>query len=336
MEEVSAGGVAPGEPHGEAAVAQQHVDVEEEDDKAQVEMWVGVPDGGLTAAEKKRATACKIGGFPTFSNTAKGEAAKAELEEKSTCRVCGDKMYLLAQAFCPYGEMERIIYVLVCNCSHCHAKKDKRAPWRVFCFQESEIIDDESPVPEGADGEEDGEAGGLPVPKALPWSYPEMAFDTFEEPESAGTEEEEMQKALNINKEVSDSISGADLASMEQSGCVNMTDECVAKFQARLARCPQQVVRWGVGGKPLWMTTAHRPSVSSIPDCERCGNRRTFELQLVPTLVWVLQMGKHLKPTCGMSDEGMDFGTAAVYTCTHCTQEGLSEEYVHVQPQPEE
>ena len=226
------------------------------EERERVQMWVGVPDGGLAFTEQPRATTCKLGGRATFSQTDAGQAAEAALKEKANCSVCGDAMYLLVQSFCPDDEMERIIYVLVCNSSHCHEKKDRCAPWKVFRFQEKEILDDERP---GALDAEEEDLEDIAVPPAQKWCYPEMAFDTFEEPEVTSNAEElaKIEGASGGGEaggELSDSITPEDLTSVEASGCVNMTDETVAKFQARLSRCPQQVLRWGRGAKPLWLS----------------------------------------------------------------------------------
>ena len=229
------------------ASAQDVEDEEEEEEDVQV--WVGTADGGLTKAEVGRSAVCKIGGFATFPPSATGRAAQEKVAEQARCGVCGDRMFLLAQSFCPVEDMERILYVFACNCSHCHEKKDKSAPWKVFRYQEA-VIADEGEEEDG--GEEEGE---VPVPQAQLWSYPEMAVDTFEEPDTkAATEEEEMRKMRELNGDVSKDITANDLVSMENSGLVNLADEQLAKFQARMAKCPQQVLRWGVGAKPLWLS----------------------------------------------------------------------------------
>eukprot|EP01064_Diplonema_japonicum_P013988 TRINITY_DN2151_c0_g1_i1.p1 TRINITY_DN2151_c0_g1~~TRINITY_DN2151_c0_g1_i1.p1 ORF type:complete len:313 (+),score=99.75 TRINITY_DN2151_c0_g1_i1:49-939(+) len=290
-----------------------------------IPMWVGVPDGGMTEKEKKNPFACKLGGRATYPEGELGEAARKAVEEKMTCDICKDKMYLLAQAYCPVEEYDRILYVYACNSSHCHEKKYYK-PWRVWRYQQKMKDYEEE---EEEEEEEDVE---IMVGKAEPWTFPEIAFDTFEEPKTTGTEEEEIKKAESASKELSNEISEEDLDSIEKSGCANLADEVIAKFQAKLMKCPNQVLRWGYGGKPLWMSTSDVPE--SIPRCS-CGKPRIFELQIIPTIVYVLKCEQHLKPTTGVTDEGLDFGTACIYTCSEgCESEGIFEEYCHIQPPP--
>ena len=53
----------------------------------------------------------------------------------------------------------------------------------------------------------------------------------------------------------------------------------------RLARRPDQVVRYAYGAAPLWPAADGPPAA---PPCA-CGAPRDFELQLMPTLAYVLR-----------------------------------------------
>jgi pre-rRNA-processing protein TSR4 len=100
-----------------------------------------------------------------------------------------------------------------------------------------------------------------------------------------------------------------------------------------MGRVPQQVVRWGIGEKPLWISAAHRPVPEDIPPCPACGARRVMELQIMPTIIYTL------KPYCCShvkGDEGVDIGTATLYSCSEmCRLSGqFCPEYIHIQPPP--
>ncbi|CEM06605.1 unnamed protein product [Vitrella brassicaformis CCMP3155] len=61
-------------------------------------------------------------------------------------------------------------------------------------------------------------------------------------------------------------------------------------FQLRVARSPQQVVRYSFGGTPLWLKARDKePGGGDGERCGACGGRRVFEMQLLPTLLTQLQ-----------------------------------------------
>ena len=73
---------------------------------------------------------------------------------------------------------------------------------------------------------------------------------------------------------------------------------------------------------PLWPTSTGR--VLDVPDCASCGKPRTFEFQLLPTLLYMIGAGKAI-------DE-MDWATIVVYTCaSDCEVEHYAEEFCWVQ-----
>lgn len=103
-----------------------------------------------------------------------------------------------------------------------------------------------------------------------------------------------------------------------------------ARFQRRLERSATQVVRYSWGGSPLWMSQPPKEVMNGAgpPLCSLCGGARSFELQLLPTLAYQMQMA--------CSEPGaevkMEWGTAAVYTCSKdCAVGDFCEEFVVVQ-----
>ena len=84
-----------------------------------------------------------------------------------------------------------------------------------------------------------------------------------------------------------------------------------------------------------------------VPPCSVCGTARVFELQLLPSLLHVLEVDKHTAGSSrshGASNQesgldfayqqgGMDWGNIAVYTCPNsaCCCQSSKEEYCVVQ-----
>lgn len=103
------------------------------------------------------------------------------------------------------------------------------------------------------------------------------------------------------------------------------------KFQRRLERSPTQVIRYAWDGSPLWMAPPP-PEVNNgswPPCCSRCGAPRMFELQLLPTLLSVVQT----KSPNNTSASQMGWGTVVIYTCSQdCAADDPCEEFVVVQP----
>jgi hypothetical protein len=93
----------------------------------------------------------------------------------------------------------------------------------------------------------------------------------------------------------------------EEYECPKLDDKYFQKFQKRIARAPDQILRYSFGGKELWMT----PEVpSQIPNCEGCGAKRVFEMQLLSTLLFVI------KDTNKKVKLNLDFGTVVCFSCS--------------------
>lgn len=163
-------------------------------------------------------------------------------------------------------------------------------------------------------------------------------------------ERAQMSAEMEVEDELGDS--DADCDEEEES------EQWLTKFQKRLARSPHQVVRYSWGGEPMWMA-APPPEVGTagenLPRCPRCGEARSFELQLLPTL-HAQQASTDLTrrprgyPEFGgnpgsnardkvtsppMADSGpaSEWGVVAIYTCSaDCPCEDPCEELVLVQP----
>nr|PIL97070.1 programmed cell death protein 2, c-terminal domain-containing protein [Toxoplasma gondii COUG] len=95
-------------------------------------------------------------------------------------------------------------------------------------------------------------------------------------------------------------------------------DKVLQAFQRRLSRNPQQIIRYSFGGKPLWIRTDGIAAGSQEPSrCERCGARRVFEMQLMPTLIHtVKQKCPGIDSTLLKKGVSPNWGTVVIFTCS--------------------
>uniref|UniRef100_A0A8C5KTN5 Programmed cell death 2 n=1 Tax=Jaculus jaculus TaxID=51337 RepID=A0A8C5KTN5_JACJA len=93
------------------------------------------------------------------------------------------------------------------------------------------------------------------------------------------------------------------------------------KFKTQIALEPQQILRYGRGIKPLWISGENIPQEKDIPDC-RCGSKRIFEFQVMPQLLNYLKADRLGK--------SVDWGVLAVFTCAESCSlgTGYTEEFV--------
>ncbi|XP_059625631.1 uncharacterized protein LOC132268803 [Cornus florida] len=82
-----------------------------------------------------------------------------------------------------------------------------------------------------------------------------------------------------------------------------------ASFQERIARAPEQVLRYCryERAKPLWPMSSGRPSKADIPNCRSCGGVRGFEFQILPQLLYYFGVKNDV--------DSLDWATIAVYAC---------------------
>jgi pre-rRNA-processing protein TSR4 len=71
---------------------------------------------------------------------------------------------------------------------------------------------------------------------------------------------------------------------------------------------PKQVLRYSLGGTPLWYSDLNRP-VLSVPPCEGCNSERVYEFQVMPQVLNVVE-------------SLADFGSVYVFSCPQSCSEG--------------
>lgn len=109
-------------------------------------------------------------------------------------------------------------------------------------------------------------------------------------------------------------------------------DAVFSRFMKKISLCPQQILRYCRGGKPHFISEPPSNMAQVVSACGSCGASRTFELQLMPALVSLLQRKD--------GEAELEFGTVLVYTCTNsCWTAGSGsavEEFCFVQTDPDQ
>ncbi|XP_052042694.1 programmed cell death protein 2-like [Apodemus sylvaticus] len=98
-------------------------------------------------------------------------------------------------------------------------------------------------------------------------------------------------------------------------------DHIFQKFKSQIALEPEQILRYGRGIKPIWISGENIPEEKDIPDCP-CGAKRIFEFQVMPQLL------NHLK--ADRLGRSIDWGVLAVFTYAESCSLGVgyTEEFV--------
>jgi len=100
----------------------------------------------------------------------------------------------------------------------------------------------------------------------------------------------------------------------------NTRDEYFEKFKKRINREPDQIIRYDLGGIPLWVSSEKIPFDKDIPKCS-CGSKRQYEFQILPQMLNYLGIETTV--------DSIDWGTLCIYTCiNNCNETAYHEEFV--------
>lgn len=113
-------------------------------------------------------------------------------------------------------------------------------------------------------------------------------------------------------------------------GTLRVRKDWFLKFQRRLERSPTQVLSYCWGGQPLWISEPPEEASNTAwpPPCGRCGAKRVYEAQLMPSLFY--QIRTRYPDLIGDAD--IEWGVVVLYTCSRdCTGDEPCEEFVVVQ-----
>ncbi|KAB7504026.1 Programmed cell death protein 2 [Armadillidium nasatum] len=135
---------------------------------------------------------------------------------------------------------------------------------------------------------------------------PEVKEKNF--PENGQQSEEEKLQNYNVD--------GGEYNEEELMKMANKeTDQVFASFRSRINHFPEQIVRYQMKGKPLFVSADSKPT--SISNCEYCGAERVFEFQIMPQMLVYLNVDS--------VNDSIDWGTIIVYTCAEsCSPKNTS------------
>ncbi|GAA5805217.1 programmed cell death protein 2 [Helicostylum pulchrum] len=143
------------------------------------------------------------------------------------------------------------------------------------------------------------------------------------EPEGKGEDLEEEESQAEFFKENNPDEPSSDSKALvlagdeaEEDTKVDV-DDVFLQFQLRIQLYPDQVIRYDrveydmPTREPLWVQQNYKPA--SIPACELCKGPRTFEFQILSTLLNYLGVNH-------IAVDSLDWGSLFVYTCKqNCT-----------------
>ena len=148
----------------------------------------------------------------------------------------------------------------------------------------------------------------------------DIIIEKEKEKEKVTIDAEELENMKNSSETYGISLEDAESLSKEY-GTDN--DPTFTKFKERVGREPDQLLRYARHDEvPLWAVASSQ--CTSVPPCSVCSAPRTFEFQLLPTLLYILGLGK--------AESDMDWATIAVFTCSaDCQVEEYTEEFAWTQ-----
>ncbi|KAG6785071.1 hypothetical protein POTOM_010794 [Populus tomentosa] len=110
----------------------------------------------------------------------------------------------------------------------------------------------------------------------------------------------------------------------------NSDKKCWVSFQHRIAKAPEQVLRYcrNASAKPLWPMSSGQPSKADIPNCSYCGGPSDFEFQILPQLLYYFGVKNDA--------DSLDWATIVLYTCKSSCEGSMAykEEFPWVQLYP--
>lgn len=300
----------------------------------------------------------KLGGKAVFPND---KAPKDKLK----CKVCNSKLYLITQIFAPLEDLDRFLYIFACNNNNC---KNKEGSWVGIRYQndpkEEKKEEKEKKKEEWTDKIEVNEIDDLLKMRDLKIEvkkkkkveiqkidYQFSCFPLYLYEDDYDPEDETFFHEKKLLRDYEKQIKSVNEKDEDDEGDVEegdiekyedfSKDKVFDKFQKTLSHTPDQVIRTQFDMEVLWTTEKQEflPKGTKInyktlgkveiPKCS-CGAVRVPEVQVISTSIYVLQCEKfnHLK-----NNEGLDFGTAILYTCSKkCGKEEYTLEHVFVQP----
>lgn len=277
---------------------------------------LGLFDGYMSHKRDRLTSETKLGGTPTYFPSLT-DADKAQIHRWTSCGVCGHAMSLLTQAYSPLPTAptnhphHRMVYVFACNSGYC----SRQPTSSMVAFSVQVDQEDEQALAETAEDDEDEviETGPLlpsELPEAvLPPCYVYIDAEPSKEVVVPTDIERELIKMAEENAR--STVTDEELQQLEQTMDLKdkKTDYYYEKFRSRVARAPNQVLRYyertvaapaatsaslcGKDVKPIFMNPDKVKAMVTIPACACCGSAQTAELQVMPTSLYYLHVSEY-------------------------------------------
>ena len=262
--------------------------------------------------------------------------------------LCRRPLQLLAQIHAPLEGFcqERVLYVMCCSQNKCQYYVAYRAtlpPAPPPPTTTTTTAFDTAGADDWGDGEEEEKAPEPPRPQTPPplptlppphhdrslpsfrctWLEPvleEVAYRGYQRKAEALEQRLRLGPPALTPQDDPDSIN----PEYESSGD---PDRAQRRYFKHMEKCGRQVIRWALGGQPLWLRSEAVPL--NVPPCGHCGRRRVFECQILSTAVYLLSS----RTEEAEETQPLTFGTVGLYTCANpfCGEGDWVEDYVHVQ-----
>ncbi|KAJ1814250.1 hypothetical protein LPJ75_002852 [Coemansia sp. RSA 2598] len=202
-------------------------------------------------------------------------------------------------------------------CSKCHK--------RTYCSREHQLADWESGHRSqcGAGRSEPTAAHQKKLQRMV---YPELVVVSEEEDEQVAGESDGEDDEGSDNEGIqAEDMALVPVTNEKAEDSQVEVDKAFLVFQRRIQGSPDQVLRYARSAdgaeerEPLFVSDEGRPVAGdSVPDCEKCGAGREFEMQIMP------QMLNHLSID-STDPTSIDWGTLLVYTCPNSCDGGCDD-----------
>ena len=322
-------------------------------DKEDAVVYLGVPrEKGSSITAAVPGTESKLGGSPEYFPGVDQDQDQAPFAAKLSCDKCQAPLAFVLQVYAPVTESKhRALYLFGCNSSECKGL----STWRVvrcqatagviptfnitqndstetvketpgiWSFDAAEVEIDEIEAllasqersslksdvakvedTEAAEGSHEGASRGV-------------LLDVVEEPGKLPSGVSEEFKKYEV--EATKGGKGGTGDGFEGEKYEEGTKEELAleQFQEHIQRLPQQCLRYAYSGSPLWPIPEHDLAVRS---CESCGAERKFELQVLPSALYLL----------GEPLQHMDWSSVLVFSCSESCDTGRFEQAFVLRP----
>lgn len=276
------------------------------------------------------------------------------------CSLCGSSLALITQIYAPLvgSPHHRVLYVFACVEGACQNKSESWCVIRSLaeCLKE-EIAVEENKVEKqvvhddwglGGDDWGDGDnpndillsvtasvqsktqnitdsLGKMEIVADCYWGFIDDSLDAAFCPYYLfvmGEPDETVQKYKQYEVDETPEP-GSSKESYEKS---EVKDRDFYKFYKKIKKCPEQCLRYDIGGRPLL-----EPTNTSVPVCQNCGSPRQFECQIMPATISVLKF----RSNESSAKYSLDFRTVLFYTCSKDCFVSGSQAFVLCVPEPE-